>query len=318
VRAAVVIVAALLSAGCGGGQEASPLPEGRFLAVRKSLTPNVQLFAEPVVARVDLLVDSDRLDPDRLRVAGFFKPFELDGAVVRERRDQGRYTHLRFEFTLRCLVWECLPHTDDPGAAPVSVGGGAERPPPVGGIRDRRTHRLKAARILYDDPKGGTRRVRTVNWPEIVSVSRLNFSDRDVSVLGFPFEASVTPLPEASYRLPPALMGGGLLIVALALLALPGSLLVRALRRKPAPVVEEEEPELAPLERALRLVEGAADREPDERRAALEVLAGELEAERAGELAAEARRLAWSRTVPSQEAATELVRRVREDDARSA
>lgn len=319
-RAAVVTVAvfALLSAGCGGGHEASPLPEGRFLVVRKSLTPNVQLFAEPVVARVDVLVDGDRFDPDRLRIAGFFKPFELDGAVVRERRDQGRYTHLRYEFTLRCLVWECLPHTDDPGAAPVSVGGGTERPPPVGGIRDRRTHRLKTARILYDDPEKGTRRLRTVHWPEVVSVSRLNFSDRDVSVLGFPFEASVTPLPEASYRLPPALIGGGLLVAALALLALPARLLVRSRRRKPAPVVEEEEPQLAPLERALRLVEGVGDRAPDERREALEVLAGELDAERDDELAAEARRLAWSRTAPSHEAATELVRRVREDYARSA
>ena len=302
---------ALLAAGCGGGRDVPPLPEGRYLAVTQSLTPTVQLFAEPVVARVDVLVDGERFDADRLRVAGFFEPFELDGEVVRTRRDQGRYTHLRYEFTLRCLLWECLPHTDDPGATPVSVAGGVERPPPVGGVRDRRTHKLRAARVFYDDPQKGTERVSNVTWPEVVSVSRLNFSDRDVSVLGFPFEASVTPLPEASYRFPPTLVGIGLLVAALALLALPGGLLVSSLRRKPVPIVEELEHELTPLERALRLVEWSD--EGEERREALEVLAGELDTEKSPELAWEARRLAWSRVAPSPEAAEELVRRVGEE-----
>jgi hypothetical protein len=316
--AGVVACLALLAAGCGGEGDVPPLPEGRSLAVEQSLTPDVQLFAEPVVARVDVLVDGERFDPSRVRVAGFFDPFELDGEVARERRDQGRYTHLRYEFTLRCLVWECLPHTDDPGATPVSVGGDVQRPPPVGGVRDRRTHKLRAARVLYDDPQKGTQRVSNVTWPEVVSVSRLNFSDRDVSVLGFPFEASVTPLPEASYRFPPTLVGIGLVVAALALLALPAGLVVRSFRRQPAPVVEMEEPELAPLERALRLVEWACEGEPAERREALEVLAGELEAEDRADLAEDARRLAWSRESPSPEAAVQLVQRVREAvDARA-
>jgi len=313
VRSAASIVAgvALLAAGCGGGGEVPPLPEGRSLAVTQSLTPPVQLFAEPIVARVDVLVDGERFDPDRVRVAGFFEPFELDGEVVRERRDQGRYTHLRYEFMLRCLVWECLPHTDDPGATPVSVAGGVERPPPVGGARDRKTHRLRAARVLYDDPQKGTQRVSNVTWPEVVSVSRLNFSDRDVSVLGFPFEASVTPLPEASYRFPPTLVGIGLVVAALGLLALPAVLVVSALRRQPPPLVEDEEPELSRLERALRLVEWSYEGEAEERREALEVLAGELDAEETAEVAGDARRLAWSREAPSPEAAGELVQRVR-------
>ena len=58
---ALVVVAS----GCGGGGEVPPLPEGRSLAVTQSLTPDVQLFAEPVVARVDVLVDGERFDPDR-------------------------------------------------------------------------------------------------------------------------------------------------------------------------------------------------------------------------------------------------------------
>ncbi len=313
VAAAAFIV--MLATGCGGGgEDVAALPEGRVIAVRQSLTPDVQLFAEPVVARVDILVDGEKFDPERLRVAGFFEPFELDGEVVRTRRDQGRYTHLRYEFTLRCLVWECLPHTDDPGATPVSVAGGVERPPPPGGARDRRTHRLKAARILYDDSQKGTQRVRNVTWPQVVSVSRLNFSDRDVSVLGFPFEASVTPLPEASYRFPPTLFGIALLGSALALLVLPVGLVVGSLRRrrKPPVVEEEEEPELSSLERALVLVEWTLDGNAEERREALETLAGELDAEERTELASETRGLAWSRRPPSPEAVDELVRSVRE------
>lgn len=301
---------AFLAGGCGGGVDAPPLPEGRFLAVSQSLAPEVQLFAEPIVARVDVLVDGERFDPDRVRVAPFFEPFELDGEVVRERRDQGRYTHLSYGFTLRCLVWECLPHTDDPDATPVSVGGGVVRPP--GEVRDRRTHKLRAARVLYDDPQEGTQRISNVTWPQVVSVSRLNFSDRDVSVLGFPFEASVTPLPEASYRLPPAVFGIGLLAAALALLALPATLVARTLRRKPPPPGEERaEPELAPLERALLLVEWARDGEAEERREALEVLAGELDADERMGLAGEARRLAWSRASPTSDAIGELLDSVR-------
>jgi len=311
---AVSVLVVVLATGCGGGAEDLPaLPEGRFIAVEQTLKPEVQLFAEPVLARVEILVDNERFDPDRLRVTPFFQPFELDGEVVRERRDQGRYTHLRYEFTLRCLVWECLPHTDDPGATPVSVAGGVQRPPPPGGARDRRTHELKAVRILYDDPQEGQQRVRNVTWPQIVSVSRLNFEDRDFSSLGFPFKASVTPLPEATYRLPPALFGIGLLAGALLLLALPAWLVVSLLRRRPVPVVEEApEPELSPLERALRLVEWTRDGEAEERREALEVLAEELDAsERAG-IAGDARRLAWSRPSPSAEAMYRLVESVRE------
>lgn len=311
---ALVALVVVLATGCGSGAEDLPaLPEGRFLAVEQTLKPEVQLFAEPVRARIEILVDSERFDPDRLRVTPFFAPYELDGEVEGTRRDQGRYTHLEYEFTLRCLVWECLPHTEDPGATPVSVAGGVERRPPPGGARDRRTHLLKAVRIFYDDPQEGTQRVRNVTWPQVVSVSRLNFSDRDVSVLGFPFEASVTPLPELSYRIPPAVFGLGLLAGALLLLALPAGLVVSSLRRRPAPVVEEApEPELSTLERALRLVEWTRDGEPAERREALEVLAEELDASESGDFAGDARRLAWSRPSPSADAMSRLVESVRE------
>jgi hypothetical protein len=309
----------LLAAGCGrgGGDEVTPLPEGRFIATKHTLRPEVQLFAEPVVARVEILVDTERFDPDRIRIEGFFEPYEQDGATVRTRRDQGRYTHLRFELRLRCLVYQCLPHTGDEEApqAPTVGTGALPAPAGVGEVRDRKTHKLRPARIVYDDPEKGPQRVRNISWPQIVSVSRLNFSDRDVSVIGFPFEAAVTPLPAATYRISPSLAGLSLLAGALALLALPASLVARTLRRKPPPIVEEE-PDVPPLEQALQLVEWAREREAGDRREALEVLAGELDDE-TPELAEDARRLAWSREQPSADALEEVVRRVREADEAS-
>jgi len=312
VRALICAVAglALLAAGCGGGGDAPALPEGRFIATSQSITPRVQLFADPVVARVDVIVDRDHFDPELVRVAGNFKPYEREGEVVRTRRDLGRYTHLRYEFTVRCLTYACLPKVGggppqvQPGGLPAPVGSQG------GGFGERKTVKLKAARVLYDDPEGSTRVLRNVAWPAVQAVSRLNFGDTAVTGIGFPFEASVTPLPEASYRVSPALLGAGLLLGALALLALPAILVVRTLRREPPPMVEEE-PELTPLERALELVGWARERSEAERRESLEALAVELELE-SSELTDDARRLAWSSTAPPPAAMGDLVESVRE------
>jgi hypothetical protein len=308
-----LIALALAAAGCGGDDEVPSLPDGQRLASRHALAPPVQLFAEPVVARIDILLDNVRLDPERVRVVGFFEPYEQEGPTVRTRRDQGRYTHLRYEFTLRCLVYECLPGTDArPPRAP-RFGTGAQSPrPAVGEISDRKVHRLRPARILYDDPQQGTRRLRNLTWPRVVSASRLNLSSRETSSLGFPFKASVTPVHETTYRAPPALLGAGLLAGALALLTVPGALIVGVLRRKPAPVVVQE-PDLPALERALRVVDWARDGDAEERRQALELLAAEVDASHP-QLAGDARRLGWSRTPPSPDDLAQLARRVREAD----
>lgn len=313
--AAVGLVVALLGAGCGGGEGSPPLPEGRFIAASQSITPDVQLFAEPVIARVDVIVDRDRFDPAFVRVAGKFEPYELDGEIVRTRRDLGGYTHLRYEFTLRCLVYGCLEEVGGGPAEPLAGG----IPPPVetqgGGFGERKTVELVPARVVYDDPEGKTRVLRSVFWPPVQSVSRLNFGDTEVTGIGFPFEASVTPLPGVSYRVSPPLLAAGLLLGALALLALPAVLVGRSLRREPPAMCSESE--LSALEKALRLVEWARERSDAERREALEALAVELEAGES-ELAAPARRLAWSRARPSPEAADELVQSVRESGGTAA
>jgi hypothetical protein len=306
--AALAAGLAVLAAGCGGGDEVQPLPEGKFLAATQSLTPKVALFAEPVRARIDVLVDTERYDPDLLRIVSDFEPYEPEGDPVRTRRDQGRYAHLRFEYTIRCLVYECIQEI---GGGPPEVQPGG-LPPPVsqqgGGFGERKTVQLKAAGLVYDDPEKGEERIRSISWPVIQSVSRLNLGDTNVTGIGFPFESSVTPLPEATYRISPTVLGAGLLVGSLALLAFPAVLAVRALRKEPPPV-EEPEPELVPLERALLLVEWACERGEQERREALEALAEELTEE--DELTAVARSLGWSRSEPTPEAMTGLVASVR-------
>jgi hypothetical protein len=306
--AALSALLVLAAAGCGGGADVPALQEGRFLAASESITPRVQLFAEPVLARVDVIVDRERFDPDRIRLAGKFEPYEREGAIVRTRSDDGRFTHLRFDVTLRCLTYDCLPEVG--GGPPEPLAGGI--PPPVesqnGGFGERKSVDLEASRILYDDPAGKPKVLRNIHWPAVQSVSRLNFAETQVTGIGFPFEASVLPLPELSYRVPPPVLGAGLLLGALALLLLPAALVVRAVRRK-EPEAEEQAPELTPLEKALALVTWARERAVEERREALEALAVELDDD---ELVAETRRLAWSPVTPTPAAMDELVETVRE------
>jgi len=293
----------VLAAGCAGEEQPADLPLGRQLSVKATSTPSVHLFAEPVVAWLDVIIDSDHLDPARVRPQTRFLPYDVK-AVVRKREERGRFTHLRYEYTLRCLRIACIPEILPSSAGKAESGRG-----------ERRSVNLPAARVLYDDPKGETRLLRSARWPTLVSVSRINASD--VPRFGFVFKTSVTPLPEPGYRVSPTLLGAGLLAGSLALLALPAGLVVGWLRRRrpPPPVVEE--PRLAPLERALRLVEWArASEDGGERRQALEVLAVELDAAENTQLAKAARALAWSPASPSPEAAARLVETVSETDGR--
>lgn len=307
----LVVGLAALAAGCGGDEAARPLPEGRSIAAHGALAPEVQLFAEPVVATVDVIVDRDRFDPDRVRITGDLEPYEREGDVTRERRDLGRFTHLRFELTFRCLTYDCIPEVA--GGPPRAQPGGV--PPPVGsqagGFGERKTIRLGPTLVVYDDPGGKTRTLTDVDWQPLQSISRLNFGDTGVTGIGFPFTASVTPLPALSYRVTPALLAAGLLLGALALLALPAVLVVRALRGGPTEV-DVSAPEVTPLERALKLVEWSRRRSVDERREALEALATVLDDLDEAGLAERARGCAWSPVVPTSETIDALVHDVKE------
>jgi hypothetical protein len=302
VRRLPPLVLVVLAAACGSGaDDRAELPLGRQLVASATFEPTVHLFAEPVVARVEVVVDRDSLDPDLIRTETRFLPYDVKGSTE-SREDRGRLTVLRWEWVLRCLRIACIPEILPSAAGEAESGRG-----------ERREFSLPAARVLYDDPSGDTRAVARARWPGLVSVSRIKESD--VPRFGFVFKTSVTPLPAPDYRVSPPLLAAGLLAGSLALLALPAGLAVAWLRRRrPEPVLADE-PELTPLERALLLVEWACARENGaERREALEVLAVEL-----GDpaLARQARTLAWSRETPSAEAVGLLVQAVREGDGAS-
>jgi hypothetical protein len=301
------LIVGLAAAGCGGGEEeadASELPLGRKVSAQATLDPTVHVFAEPVLARLEVVVDNEEIDPDRVSVETKFLPYDVK-ATSGSRTTRGRFTTITYEYVLRCLRIACIPDVLQSAAGEAESGRG-----------ERRAFNLPSADVLVEDADGGTKVVRSVRWPELVSVSRLKESD--VSEFDeFVFKTSVAPLPEPDYRISPTLLGFGLLAAALALLALPATLVVRWLRgRRPAAPIVELEPEPTPLARALRLVEWARGRENgSERREALEVLAVELDVVALPELAGSARALAWSAASPSPEAAGTLVEEVRDSDA---
>ena len=83
-RATLVALCVLVLAGCGGSDDKPLLAQGKAASVRGSLTPDVHLFAEPVVARIDVVVDRDQIDP-----ADVVAEVRLQ-AVRDARRDGGR------------------------------------------------------------------------------------------------------------------------------------------------------------------------------------------------------------------------------------
>lgn len=293
---------AALAAGCGGGDEAAGPPPGTAFATQRSLTPAAHLFADPVHARLDIVVDREKLDPDRVRVRADFLPYRMTDGLRRSRRDFSRFTRLRYEATLRCLTVACVPTRLG------SVLGDQE------GRGERRTFRFKPLRVLYDDPRTGrARQLRRVWWPPLDSISRLSPQESPIPFgagAGAEFQATLAPPLEPDYRLPAPLLGGVLLAGAVALLVPPAWLAVAWARRRRPRVAGE--PEVPPLERALRLVERARDGGgDDEQREALEALAYELDRGGVDGQAARVRQLAWSPQPPRREQVTKLVGRVR-------
>jgi hypothetical protein len=300
----------LLAPACGGDDDEPAVPLGRHVASSRMITPNTHLFGDTVTARVDVVVDRDHLDPDRVRLAAAFPPYELVRKMQVERRDDDRYSRLRYTITLHCLGRACLAGEVSPGITP--AGG---QPP---SRRAERVFHFRPAHLYYDEPgEERPRHLKRVWWPRLEALTRISPSEPGLTfALRTPFRTTISSMPDVTYRISPTLLGTGLLVLAALLLALPGRFAwtwVRS-RRKPPPV--EEAPELTPLERALVLVEQARESvDGEDRRRALEVLAVELEASRRAEHAEDARRLAWSPSEPTPEAADDLVESVRKSGA---
>lgn len=273
-RVAAVALCVLVLSGCGGDEEeARPLlPPGRTIEASGEIVPRTSLFGDTVTAQAVVAVDRTRIDPDSLELRANFAPYERVGDVEVSRREVGGETQLVYTTRLRCDEYACLPR------------------------EGRTTFRFRPARL-------GSALVR---WPPIEVASRVNQSE----LQAFRYRATVAPVPEATSPVPSGVLAATAFSAA-ALLALLGVFLLaraglRAWRRQP-------ELDLPPLERALLLLEWTKKRpDGEDRRRALELLAGALEGEGRSELAGDARALAWADDSPSPEEATALAGRVRE------
>jgi hypothetical protein len=276
--AGMVAVALTVGLALGWWQRdrSGPPPHRPLTATAAILTPALS-FGDPLTARIDVLVDPERVDPESVRVRTRFVPWRIVSSGP--ERHSGAGTLLVFRYTLECLAPECVPGRTV-----------AER-------------RFLPAYVSYRSVAGRLDRL-AVEWPPYRVATRLTSPD-----IGDPTEhlAADTSLPPVGYRMSPGtlqpLLGalGALLVLvaaALVFFALPR-------RRRAAG------PELPPLQDALRLVRASTSNGyPAERRKALGRLARELRADGRGDLAQAAVRLAWSSHPPSSEATSAFADRV--------
>jgi hypothetical protein len=294
--AVAACAAALLLVPGAAAQDA--LPGGRAIFATASISPDTHLFAEPVAARVDIVLDPAQLDPDRIQVRmGRFAPYEPLGPVEKERTDAGELVRLRFTARLRCLDVRCL--------APRyrTVLGEQE-----GGRPERYNFRFSPAQILYEENQRPQLLLARA-FPVLEVVSRINSAQLDAAdqpgAAGSGYTASLEP-PAPTYRMSPEWIAAVALGAAFVLFLLPATVAARFAHsrwkgsRRPR--------RLSPLERALVLVEWTGRRADGEheRRKALEALADALELEGARQLAEATRTYAWGEESPAPERAQEL------------
>jgi hypothetical protein len=292
--AAALGVILVIALGRGGSASTTlALQPGHLLAANASLTPAYHLFGDTVHARVDIVLDRERLDPTRVRVDTDFAPYRPVRSIERLREDVGPMTRLRYLIDLRCVTLPCLPQQ-----------GGVRRVqfPPV--------------RVAYSGTGRGGRVVPQVvlAWPAVTDVSRLDPVDleqRDPR-LPPPWKVDATRLAAPSYGLRPG-RAFWMLAAAAAVLVAASALLLRPYLPRPALLYGRRSPRLGPLEQALAVVEAARTRGAAEERKALELLAEELRRSGEAELAWAASSIAWAPETPDGEPAAALavdVRRV--------
>jgi hypothetical protein len=305
VRRALVVSLIALGAGFTAATVSAQLPDGRGVAVSTSLGPDVHLFAEPVEARVRVIVDSTQFDPDRLAVKTSFAPYELVGEMRHSRRTIGDVVELEYAATVRCLQADCLAERYRTALGEQESG----RP-------ERFTFRFAPAEVLYERADGRTQLLVQRPFPALEVVSRVNTAQlQAVDPLADPalvdpslasaYTATIDP-PALTYRVKPRTFALVAFAVAVCLLLIPAWLVGRALLTR----WREARPhrELSPVDRALLLVEWANQQEDgtEDRRRALEALADVLEGEGVEPLASVTRTSAWVEEVPDRTRAREL------------
>ncbi len=279
--AAVVLVLTLL--GALAWRVWDPGEEGSLaepVAVNATLDPPQHMFGDPVRARIEVVLDATRVNPDTVKVRANFTPYRQLRPPTQSRSSAGPITRLRFDYRLACLTYRCLP-----------LG--------------QKRFELKNSAVDYNTRRGGGLQTEEVDWPTLTvsgRISRNRFWEAQT-------RADFRELEPPTYRVSPRLVETvGLLLavifgavaVILILRLLP---LVRIAERLGLKTVDRR----TSLERALaRVRETSTAERAEEGRRALERLAHELRRARNPELAGAASELAWSREFPADGRLTTL------------
>ena len=288
---AALVVAVVVIMGRDSGQNA-PTLRGELVSTATSFEPRAHLFGEPVTARLEVVYDSTRIEPDSVKATPRFTPYTITSRTESRESFDG-ITRVRTEFDLACLTRACLA-------------------PKNGFLEVPRTS------VQYKPSAVPGPLIASVDWPPVRAASRIGSNDLE----GLELLADVRDLPPVSYRVAPSTVtavgyGLALLFGIAGLLLLTRALALPALA---ASVLARRRARLSPLQRALNLVRRSTERgERADSRRALERLAVELRQTKEPDLARTATSLAWRRRDPSGSSVEPLsdeVERVIAEDAR--
>jgi hypothetical protein len=236
------------------------------------IAPEQHLFADALRARVEIIVDESRVDPDSVELGVNFAPYRQIRPARRTRTDNGSTTHLAYEYVVACLAAGCLPKGD----GRVELGGVA---------------------VNYTQRGAAVPDAATVAWVPLKAAGRIDPNALEQAAL----RSDLRDLPSPTYAVSPktvevvALALAVLFAIGAAILVLRLLPLDRLATRLGARFVDKR----SSLEQALALVrESSASGSTEEGRRALERLAVELRRSENPSLAGDASRLAWSQGAP--------------------
>lgn len=285
--AALTVGAALVLAVVLTRSSTQAVPE-RALTAEASLSRSGALFADPLRATIEVLVDRKRIDPARVGFNVGFEPYSRIGIPRLSRHDTDRLTQLVFSTDLVCSTEPCLPK----------------------GRSSSMRIRFTPAQVFYFPRDGSGRKTLKLDWQPLTLGTRTTPADLagDDPFSQPIWHASTDPLP-VSYRFSPSALKTVLLVLSVLLFVGAAFALWRVLRalqlrlRLPLP---------SALERAVRLVERTEARDDAAaKRKALELLSRELTRSGESQLALAARELAWAEPTPIPAATQPLTLDVR-------
>jgi hypothetical protein len=285
--AALTVGAALVLAVVLTGSSTQAVPE-HALTAETSLSRSGALFADPMRATIEVLVDRKRVDPARVGFNVGFEPYSRIGIPRLSRHDTDRLTQLVFSTDLVCSTDACLPK----------------------GRTSSKRVRFTQAQVFYFPRDGSGRKTLELDWQPLTLGTRTTPADlAGEDPFSQPiWHASTDPLA-VSYRFSPSVVKTVLLVLGALLFAGAAFALWRVLGALQARL---RLPLPSALERAVRLVERTEAREDAAaKRKALELLSRELTRSGESQLALAARELAWAEPTPIPAATQPLTLDVR-------